>query len=49
MTFPTSRSIPKPIVRTIPINGRSLKPVAPTSPIHVNHPKSIFEAVPMNR
>ena len=39
-----SRSLPKPIVRTTTINGRSPKAVAPTCPIHVHHPKNqLFE------
>ena len=51
MTLPLklSRSLPKPMVRTIPNNGRSLKTVAPTSPFHANDPKSIVQAIPINR
>ena len=45
MTIPISVSLPKPIVRTTPINGRSLKAVAPTIPIYVNHQKSIVQAI----
>ena len=40
------RSLPKPIVRTILINGQSPKAVVPTNPIHVHHPKSVVQAIP---
>ena len=49
MTIPIGRSLSKPIVRAIPINERSREVVAPTSPIHVNAPKSNVQAIPINR
>ena len=47
MTIPIGRSLPKPIV---PGNSNSwTEVVAPTSPIHVNLPKSNVHAIPINR
>ena len=43
----------KLVIRIIPINGRSPKAVVPTLvstiSIHVHHPKSIVQAIPINR
>ena len=44
-----NRALLNSIVMTIPLNGRSLKVVGPTSPFHVNLPKSNVQAIPINR
>ena len=51
--FSNHRALKNSIVRIIPINGRSMKAVVPTvvptSSTHVHYPKSIVQAISINR